>query len=94
MYKINQKKAKKLWFAGRPIWLCPCNIKQPTPAHLVTFSHWKESAEWAEGDESLWKGSVEETAWHLMYEHWKVYNGSQAPHYFANGARNGPNHML
>ena len=83
--RVSKREAKRLWLTGKPIWLCPHKMHPQGPfsqAALFTSKEWIERASLYKTHPTLWKGSVEETAWHLMQNHWKFYNASYETGYY------------
>lgn len=90
--RISKRHAKKLFADGTScIIVCPCKMKPEgpfSPGCLLSGKDYLENAEWyspEKGRESgIWKGTLEETAWHLMYNNWLYYNSSWETGYYAH----------
>jgi hypothetical protein len=91
--RITRKRAKELWSAGLPITLCPCRCSPASQWSIACTIHpelYTPRAKAYRDHPTLWKGSVEETSWDLMYRRWAYYNtgpglGSYA-HYYVQEA--------
>ncbi|HEY6565143.1 MAG TPA: hypothetical protein VIY86_11635 [Pirellulaceae bacterium] len=83
--RITKAAARKLFNAGKPIYLCPHKMRPGFPwnmAALIFSKGWLEKATVYEKHPDLWKGSVEETAWDLMYNNWMFYNSNYEMGYY------------
>ena len=86
LIRITKAIARKLFAEGKPISLCPCNMYPGGPwnmACLIGGKEWLEKAEGYKSHPDLWKGTVEKTAWDLMYNNWAYYNSEcRYAHYY------------
>ena len=87
--KITKQQAKKRFVNGDVIHLCPCKMAPGGILSLVCLIESKpylEAARACRGNHDLWRGTVENTAWSLMYNVWEYYNASWEtgcyPHYY------------
>jgi hypothetical protein len=88
--RITKAQARKLFAQGDEIiFLCPCRMRPGTPFNMAAAVSGREYLEKAvayKDHPDLWKGSVEATAWDLMFNNWAYYNASHEcgyyPHYF------------
>ena len=88
--RISKATAKKRFAKSEPILLCPCKFRPEGPfsmACLIVGREYLERAEGYCGHPTLWEGTVEETAWGLMYRNWAHFNLNGAEtgryaHYF------------
>lgn len=87
--RITTTEAKKLWLAGKSVYLCPHKLHPCSPwnmATLVTSAEWLEAADRHGPTSEVWDGSRETTAWALMLNNWRYYNASYEtgyyPHYY------------
>jgi hypothetical protein len=83
--RITKQAAFKLFVEGKSITLCPCKVV-PTNTFASQSTFFPESiAEWKEHaaryapdgilpSSELWEGSIDATAWNLMYKNWAFYN--------------------
>lgn len=78
MYKrITIHVAKRLFAAGHAIYLCPCNLSPDGPwscAALIYSKEYNIKAEMYKDNPKMWKGTVDKTAWSLMYSNWEWSN--------------------
>jgi hypothetical protein len=77
--QITITQAKELWSAGLPVTLCPCRCSPTSLRGIACTIHpelYTPRAKAYRDDPDLWKGSVEETSWDLMYTRWSRYNTS------------------
>ena len=85
--KVTKSQAKKLFNQGSPIYLCP-NKMYPSGsfnmACLVFGKEYLEAAERYRTNPTLWEGTLEETAWGLMYRNWVYYNATYETGYYAS----------
>ncbi len=76
--RITKAEARKLFAQGdKVIYLCPCKMRPGFPFNMalgVTGKEYLENAERNKEGSDLWKGTLEETAWDLMYNNWYFYN--------------------
>lgn len=88
--RISKATAKRLFAESKPIYLCPNKMRPDGPLSMACLILGKEYLEKAEGYRNhpdLWKNTVEDTAWGLMFNNWSFYNldgdemGSY-PHYY------------
>ena len=87
MIRISKREAQKCFAADQPIYLCPRKFVPCTPWHVECLILGKEYLEKAEGyrnHPTLWKGTIEATAWALMYNNWAYYNASWEAGYYAH----------
>lgn len=87
MKKITKAVAKKLFNEGFNIVLCPNKMMPGLPFSmgcLVSSKEYLENAKRYENDKKLWKGTVEKTAWNLMYNNWSYYNTGYEVGYYAH----------
>ena len=98
--RITKSIAKKLWKEGQTIYLCPSNCRPGGPWSVecpVKLSddlksdaaRYKDHFEdkdsyYSRQYADLWKGSIELTAWHLMYNNWSYYNTNSEMGYYAH----------
>lgn len=90
--RITIHQAKKLFADGTSIIIvCPCKFHPAGPFSMgcrISGKEYLENAEWyspEKGKESdLWKGTLEKTAWDLMYNNWAFYNTSFETGYYAH----------
>lgn len=88
--RLTIQRAKERWAAGDAITLVPCKCSPESPcgfAVTIDPAAYMEKAK-AYRDSKLWAGSVEKTAWRLMYNNWSHYNtgpevGNYAHYYIA-----------
>jgi hypothetical protein len=88
--RITIQAAKKLFCEGNKfIYVCPHKFRPEGPFSMAAIVCGKEYLEKAEGyrdHPTLWKGTVEKTAWALMYDNWEWCNASWEagyyPHYY------------
>lgn len=84
--RISKSAAKKLFNEGKGVYLCPCKMMPGTPFNMAALIYGKEYLEKAEmyrNSPDLWKGTLEATAWDLMYNNWSFYNTSYETGYYA-----------
>jgi len=85
--RITKRKAKACFAKDEAIFLCPCKM---APGSLWNVEVWiqgqpyLDKAETYRGDPALWKGTLEETAWSLMYSIWEYHNVSWETGYYAH----------
>lgn len=75
--RITKAQARKRFAKNEAIYLCPNNMRPGTPFNMACLIYGKEYLEKAEGYRNhpdLWKGTLEKTAWDLMYNNWAFYN--------------------
>jgi hypothetical protein len=87
MRRITKRQAKKLFSEGKVFIVCPCKMFPVGPWSVGCNIHPKEYLEDAaryEKHPDLWKGSLEETAWSLMYNNWCFYNTNYEMGYYAH----------
>ncbi len=86
--KVSKRTAQKLFNEGdKIIILPPCKMYPMGAFSLGCRIAGKEYLQKAEeyGPEcDLWKGSIERTAWDLMYNNWAFYNTSYECGYYAH----------
>lgn len=88
--RISKAEAVKLFLKGdHPIFLCPCKFRPEGPFSMAAMIAGREYLEKAKGyekhkDSPVWKGTVEKTAWELMYDNWKFYNATYETGYYAH----------
>jgi len=91
--RITKWEARRLFAKGNEtIFLCPCKMHPGFPfnmALMVSGKEWLEKAQWYkprdDGTTSdLWKGTIEKTAWDLLYNNWNYYNTSYETGYYAH----------
>lgn len=83
--KISKAEAKKRFAKSEAIFLCPCKLAPDGPfssAALVYGKEYLEKAKLYIDHPTLWKGSIEATAWDLMFNNWKHYNASYECGYY------------
>jgi hypothetical protein len=97
MQRISKRQAFKRFVAGQKIILCPVKLRPGFPfAPQITLSPetiqaYKARAEYYSPDllhrgdsaNMIWQGSIEKTAWHLMYTEWAFHNTSYEAGYYA-----------
>lgn len=77
MKRITIFEARKRFAAGKPVALCPHKMwpEGPfSPAAWVDAKEWLVKAERYRADKAMWDGTLEGTAWKLMYANWKWAN--------------------
>lgn len=91
MKRITKRQAKKLFSEGKMIVLCPCKIWPEGPFSMacrISGTEYIREAHMSVNHPDLYKGSIEETAWCLMYNNWQFYNSSYEmgyyPHYYVD----------
>jgi hypothetical protein len=87
--RITKRDARRRFAANEPILLIGCKFYPSTPfnqAVCVYGAEYLERAKQYRNDSfsGLWKGSVENTAWDLMYNNWAYYNTSYETGYYAH----------
>lgn len=90
MRRITKAQAVKLFNQkSKPVTLCPCKMRPEGPFSMGTLifgQEWFAKAEQYKTHPDLWKGSLETTAWALMYNNWSFYNSNNEcgyyPHYY------------
>lgn len=90
--RITKKEAQTLFAQGKPVYLNPCKFMPSTPFNQACLILGKEyldkAAEYGPKgtfpNEKLWKGTVEQTAWDLMYNNWAFYNATYETGYYAH----------
>lgn len=78
---ISKANAKKRFAKSEPVYLCPNNMRPDGPfsmACLILGAEYLLKAETYRTHPDLWKGTVEATAWDLMYNNWAFYNVDDA----------------
>jgi hypothetical protein len=82
--RISKQKARKLFAEGdKPIYLCPVKMHPAgpfSPACLIFGEEYLQKAAWYKDSSDLWKGTLEKTAWDLMYNNFAYYNLSSCTH--------------
>lgn len=84
--RISKAAARKLFNEGKGVYLCPHKMRPDTPfseAILVFSKEWLDRAEMYRDNPKLWCGTLEKTAWNLMYNNWSFYNSSYETGYYA-----------
>lgn len=80
MRRVSKAQARKLFNAGdKPVILCPCRMHPGRAFSMgctVFGREWLERAERYRYHPALWEGTVEATAWGLMYREWAYYNAT------------------
>ena len=95
MKRITKREAFKRFCAEKPFWLCPCKLRFGFPwypEYLLSVSSikaWKDSARlyrpgYFHCNSELWKGTVNATAWYLMYRNWVYCNANWETGYYAH----------
>ncbi len=89
--QISKATARQRFAAEQPIVLCPRILypSYPFGSHSIintaSIQDYKVRAAWYCND-CVWKGSINETAWKLMYDNWCWHNASHEvgyyPHYY------------
>jgi len=85
MIRISKARAKKLFATDKPVFLCPVKMYPDGPfsgSCLILGKEYLEQAERYRNHPDLWKGTIEETAWDLMYNNWIFYNASYDTGYY------------
>jgi len=75
--RISKQKARKLFAEGTtPLYICPVKLRPGLPFNSASLIFGKEYLEKAEGyrDHPLCSGTLEKTAWDLMYRQYEFYN--------------------
>jgi hypothetical protein len=85
--RISKRAAQKLFAEGnKQFCLCPHKLRPgfPFAPHVsVCGKEYLEDAKRYETNVHLWKGTIEKTAWDLMYNNWAYYNASYEAGYYA-----------
>ncbi len=95
--QLTRERAKERWFSGDAITLIPCKCSPTGPSGLAVEVYpegFMVEARSYGRHSPLWKGSVEETAWYLMYQEWAYSStgfdlGAHANFYIAKPVRQG-----
>jgi hypothetical protein len=86
--RITKRQAMARFNKGLPFYLCPCKLRPGWPwnfAILIANSEdYREDANKYRDNPTLWKDSVEQTAWELLYNNWAYYNTSYEMGYYAH----------
>lgn len=88
--RITKREAKRRFGDGEEIVLCPCNMIPGGGWHVqcsVRLSEERFADALGYGvhkHPDLWKGTVLETAWALMYNDWAFYNTNYEMGYYAH----------
>jgi hypothetical protein len=88
MTRISKSQAFKLFCEGKPFIVCPCKCHPYAPWNMGYpcrngLEHIEDAKRYKEGD-PLWKGTLEKTAWALMYNNWAFYNTNYEVGYYAH----------
>lgn len=92
--RITKREARRRFAKGLPFALCPCKMMPggPWAIHSTVYpddiAEYKEKATWYAPDgispsDTLWEGTVDATAWDLLYNNWAFYNTSWETGYYA-----------
>lgn len=106
--RITKREAFKRFVQDQPIYLCPFKMRPTACFNMACLILGKEYLEKAKGFDPasrclanrVWKGSVEKTAWAIMYNNWICYNASHEvgyyPHYYVqqNGTQPPERHLV
>jgi hypothetical protein len=87
LVRITKREAKKRFAQDLPVILCPCKLRAGPPWHPqceVRGGEYLLRAESYRDHPDLWDGTLEETAWSLMYHNWKFHNTSCEMGYYAH----------
>jgi hypothetical protein len=88
MQRITKRDAFKRFTTGKPFYMCPCKLHPfpPfSPASLIlNGQEWMERAERYRDHPELWKGTIEQTAWDLLYNAWAFSNANYECGYYAH----------
>lgn len=90
--RITKREAKRRFGDGETIIFCPCNFQPGGMWHVECHVRLSEDLfssalrYGAQKHPDLWKGTVLETAWALLYNNWAFYNtgdemGNHADYY-------------
>lgn len=85
--RITKRQAAKRFISGDVIHLCPCKMAPGgpwSPVCAIEGKPYLEKAETYRGHPDLWKGTLGETAWSLMYNIWEYHNASWETGYYAH----------
>jgi hypothetical protein len=83
--RITIQAARRRFNENKAVYLCPHKMAPDgpySPAALVFGREWLERAELYKGNEKLWAGTLEKTAWAIMLNNWKHYNASYETGYY------------
>lgn len=87
LHRISKCQAKKIFNRGGLVYLCPCKFLPAGPFSMavnISGNEYLHCAEVYDETSDLWKGSLEETAWSIMYNRWHFYNASYETGYYAH----------
>lgn len=88
--RITKREAKRRFGDGETIVLCPSNMRAGGPWHpecsvSISPGYFQDALWYGKNKHpDLWKGTVLETAWALMYNNWAYYNTSYEQGYYAH----------
>ena len=85
--RLTKHRAMERFANGDMIFLCPCKMSPLGPfssAALISGREYLEKAKDYRDHPTLWRGSLEATAWHLIYADWEYYNASWEGGYYAH----------
>jgi hypothetical protein len=92
--RISKREARKLFNENKSFVLCPVKLRPGSPwsSHCTiptdTIKDYKVQAAWYAPDgitpsTELWEGTINNTAWTLLYDNWAFYNTSWETGYYA-----------
>lgn len=85
--RISMQRAKERWAEGKSIIMVPCKCSPGSIFDQITVvfpDSWMHRAEEHGPLSLLWAGSVEKTAWNLMYNLWQSRSASYTMGYYAH----------
>jgi len=86
--RITKQAARKLFNQGNKIiYLCPCKMYPSNPFNVacgISGKDYLEQANFYKQNPTLWKDSLEKTAWDIMYFNWAFYNANYETGYYAH----------
>lgn len=86
--RITKREAQAKFYTGvEGIILCPCKFRPDGPFSMgcrVFGREWLDKAEGYADSPDLWKGTINSTAWSLMYNNWAYYDTSYETGYYAH----------
>ena len=90
--RISKQTAFRRFKAGQYFDICPCNMMPGFPWAVQCRVFPEEHIEHAKlyapdsscSSPTLWKGTLEQTAWDLMYNNWAFYNTNHEMGYYAH----------
>jgi len=86
--RISIFEARKRFTSGKAFYICPCKMRPGGGFNMACLilsgKEWANQAEIYTDNPKLWKGTIEKTAWELMYNNWNHYNTSYETGYYAH----------